>query len=1364
MNWKINKIGLINFWLYDHEEFQFSEGRLLLRGTNGSGKSVTTQSIIPLLLDGNKSPERLDPFGTRARRIENYLLGDNDDRDESTGYLYMELTRGESGLITVGMGLRARRGKPLDFWGFCITDGRRIGVDFHLYKDLDVRIPLSRIELRNAISGGGEFYDTQKEYMAMVNRHIFGFSDLDDYDQLIRILIQLRSPKLSKDFKPTAIYEIMNNSLQTLSEEDLRPLSNAIEAMDNIQIQLDGLKSAKTAMDRMQNVYGKYNRFILSRKAGCYAEAYTGYTEGLKAVQNMNADIEDSRSKLIREEGLQAEYEAKTSRLTARLGDLSDNEIRKMTDELLSLEEQIKQQTQIMEDKRAVHQKKEQEWKNGSYKKKELQNRSDMIEAEIEKAISLLDELNEEILFYEHETFLEDIREKPDDEAAFFRTGEELSRYQEKIDAVLAALKEQNERERQYGKALEEQAAAQEEAEKARNDYAQAQDLEYQTRDEMIESLYGWSKENHELLLEPDELQRIARRISAYMGTDDKGEILDGIREKRELMQGALDKEINRLRFQYEQKNTSCREKEEELEQWQSKQEPEPERKEKTVSGRRLLEENNIAHIPFYRCVDFREGTDERLKGRIEEALSEMNLLDALVVAREDYPRAISLIKEGAGDNFIFPADLADTKPGKSLMEFLRTDGQCGALESQISKILESIAIDRSNSQNYLGDDGMYRMGLLQGIGSRNSRSRFIGRESRRRYKEEQINRLLEEIGLLQDEIETLDNALDDYNSRKEALDAEYKGFPSFYDLDAAIAQSKEFEYILNKKNSELEEKSGLAEAAGSFLKVARLKVRDLTAGMRLTATIEIYEQALEDVKEYTKTFNSLQNYSYRFVSCNGEINSMIRELDNLEQYMEEVMGDILRAEKQLKSCADRKEDIEEFLSRPESLRIAQEIKELKESLIELDKLRDDNIRSISTLIADIKHNTVRLEEMNEQLEQKKEKAELSRNYFGEELELGYCVSPEEAARHAEAYDMAKSLSGLLSPDEKSKSPEDYKSQLYDAYHKYGGQLAEYSAALDYLFDYGELGLDRRRYDITFKYNGKKINFNAMVKYLEMWIEEDENLLRQKDRELFEDILSNTLGSKLRARIAVSKDWVSKMNRLMEAMDTSMGLSFSLGWKAKSAESEGELDTKNIVDILNSDVELLTPGQRDAMVEHFRSKVRSYRLAAEENDWTRNYFEIMKDALDYRTWFEFKLSYTRTGEQKKELTDNAFSQFSGGEKAMAMYVPLFASVYSCYEGADSDCLRIISLDEAFAGVDDINISIMFKMLSSMRLNYIINSQVLWGCYETVDALSICELKRPNNADFVTIVRYHWNGKVREFDHGAIERQYKKQAV
>ena len=233
--WQANKIGLINFWYYDEQEFPFVKGRMLLRGSNGSGKSVTMQSVVPLLLDGNMSPERLDPFGSRDRKMSSYLLEEDDGRDERTGYLYLEFRRKESDTyLTIGMGIRARRGKPLDKWYFGLTDGRRIGKDFFLYKETDEKVTLSRKELENRIQGGGQVFDRQIEYMEFVNRQVFGFETVEEYKEMIDLLIQLRTPKLSKDFKPSVINDILSDSLQPLSDEDLRPMSEAIENMDTM--------------------------------------------------------------------------------------------------------------------------------------------------------------------------------------------------------------------------------------------------------------------------------------------------------------------------------------------------------------------------------------------------------------------------------------------------------------------------------------------------------------------------------------------------------------------------------------------------------------------------------------------------------------------------------------------------------------------------------------------------------------------------------------------------------------------------------------------------------------------------------------------------------------------------------------------------------------------------------------------------------------------------------------------------------------------------------------------------------------------------------------------------------------------------
>ena len=134
--WQVNRAGLLNFWYYDEADFEFADGRLMLRGSNGSGKSVTMQSLVTVLLDGVTQARRLDSFGSRSRRMEDYLLGEPEISgvDERTGYLYFEYKKQQTEeYLTTGIGLHTKRGSGrLDFWGFLLKNGRRIGKDFEL--------------------------------------------------------------------------------------------------------------------------------------------------------------------------------------------------------------------------------------------------------------------------------------------------------------------------------------------------------------------------------------------------------------------------------------------------------------------------------------------------------------------------------------------------------------------------------------------------------------------------------------------------------------------------------------------------------------------------------------------------------------------------------------------------------------------------------------------------------------------------------------------------------------------------------------------------------------------------------------------------------------------------------------------------------------------------------------------------------------------------------------------------------------------------------------------------------------------------------------------------------------------------------
>ena len=362
--WQINKVGLLDFWYYDEEEFDFLDGRMLLRGANGSGKSVTMQSFIPLLLDGNMRPERLDPFGSRARKMENYLLEEGDEREERTGYLYMELKRMESEeYMTLGIGIRARKNKKLEAWYFCITDGRRIGKDLFLYKDVENKITCSKGELKYRIGDGGKVMETQGEYAQCVNRLLFGFETQEEYKELLELLIQLRTPKLSKDFKPTVINEILSSSLQTLSEDDLRPMSEAIENMDSLKTNLDTLNESIRAARQIERVYEQYNQIVLYDKALLFSDVVKSYENSVKNGKQIEKDLITYTGKLQEEE---QRYET----LKQEEEILKEEKISLDKSDAAQLKEQEKKLTEeLLEKQKEKEEKAEQE---SSKKEKEL--------------------------------------------------------------------------------------------------------------------------------------------------------------------------------------------------------------------------------------------------------------------------------------------------------------------------------------------------------------------------------------------------------------------------------------------------------------------------------------------------------------------------------------------------------------------------------------------------------------------------------------------------------------------------------------------------------------------------------------------------------------------------------------------------------------------------------------------------------------------------------------------------------------------------------------------------------------------------------------------------------------------------------
>ena len=220
--WQPLRLGLVNLYRFDDETFAFEDGRLLLRGNNGTGKSRILALTVPFLFDGQMEPHRVEPDGDTAKRIEwNLLLGKHDDR---LGYAWLELGRrkdgedGEDGevagaqFITIGCGMRATAGKGAPRRWFFVTD-QRIGDDLSLIADAGHA--LTRDRLIEAIGDRGQVLDTATDYRRVLDRTLFGLGE-HRYEALVDLLVQLRRPQLSRELDESLLSEALSEALPPL--------------------------------------------------------------------------------------------------------------------------------------------------------------------------------------------------------------------------------------------------------------------------------------------------------------------------------------------------------------------------------------------------------------------------------------------------------------------------------------------------------------------------------------------------------------------------------------------------------------------------------------------------------------------------------------------------------------------------------------------------------------------------------------------------------------------------------------------------------------------------------------------------------------------------------------------------------------------------------------------------------------------------------------------------------------------------------------------------------------------------------------------------------------------------------------------
>jgi hypothetical protein len=312
---KPSRAGVINIWDYVDEEWAFADGRLALRGHNGSGKTKALEVLFPFVLDGMADSRRLDPFSGENRTMKSNLLFRG--QESEYGYVWMEFARArvapttsgtgddKADTVTLIIGMRAHRSTDGVRMSFFVT-GKRVGVDFGLLS-ADSR-PLTERQLR-AVLEPDAWRRTATEYRDLVDNRLFGLGR-ERYAQLLDLLLALRRPLLAKDLDPAKVSDTLTSGLSPVDDDLVQQAARDFENLAAVQKLFDDLTAANAAVGEFRTHYEAYLRshvkFALDRvqarsdAAADHAERLAGAASARRvavgAERAAEADREASRS------------------------------------------------------------------------------------------------------------------------------------------------------------------------------------------------------------------------------------------------------------------------------------------------------------------------------------------------------------------------------------------------------------------------------------------------------------------------------------------------------------------------------------------------------------------------------------------------------------------------------------------------------------------------------------------------------------------------------------------------------------------------------------------------------------------------------------------------------------------------------------------------------------------------------------------------------------------------------------------------------------------------------------------------------------------------------------------------------------
>jgi uncharacterized protein (TIGR02680 family) len=1317
------RAGVIGLWDYSDAVFAFADGRLVLRGANGSGKTKALEVLFPFVLDGRLDPRRLDPFSGENRTMKANLLWRGGDTGHGYAWLEFALPDGTDDAaryVTVGVGLQGQRHRQSPRSWFFVADGR-VGEQIVLV-DPDGR-PRTRKGLA-ADLGDGVVMERASDHRRRVDEVLFGLGP-ERYEAMLDLVLTLRRPMLAKDLDPKTLSETLSRGLRPLDEDLIEQVARSFDDLEAVQRDLDRLIHADEATATFVTDYRGYLRTQARHRADHAIEALAAHRSAEQRRLTAEQALDEARAEEAMAEAEATSTDERLATGRARRDALKSSEAFRTAGQLQHLEQAVQDLDSEVERAEARAEQADEAAARASADRDRAVEQRRRADAEVARlAPRVLASATAAGATWSEG----DITDDPDELRQL--VGGRAAARRADLDAVRGLLDEMLEAERRVVTADEARDAA-EAAEADATDQLDAADrAAAEARAALHHDVDDWATSHAEVVAtdEADAIRDAIERLGED-GAPTLAEVWSARLEPRRSAAAAdratHEASVTALAEQVE----ALRERRRAIAEERDDAPPPP--------AWRTADRTDRAGAPLWRLVRFADDLAPSRAAAVEAALEAAGLLDAWV-------RPDGRVFSDEHDSHLVVGE-GPTAPGtRTLADVLIPEAQDHVDRQVVAAVLSAVRLrdEADVGTDHLPDraldaaasvtlDGRYQLGPLVGH-HRVDTPRYIGATARAAHRAERIAALDGELAELDAEV-----------SRTEALLAEVEAWL------AATARASD------------------ALPATSTL-LTQLRQRDVAAGRHqqarqaLTDATANAEAARRAANDHRQAFQSAARSRSLPVTREG-IDEVATALSRFETDGAELVAAVTQAVTRAEAESAASRHVEHAHATAEAgRRDVQERRQRRDARqVELTTLQERMGADVQSVLADLRavEDDIRASETARTAAQDRVRdAAAARGQAEGEVgaageALASTIERVRDAHHRLTVLTRPDLAGPLRLEVPDDADED---ALLDAIDRLvvgvSGADERRKAAqtrittsleeLDHALGSGY----RPSWDVqddvivvTIADDLGERSVAAFADELAGQRSDQEALLTARERAVFEDALLTSVCGQIHDRTQATRDLVATMDQEMRARRLSSGQTVGVAWRA---DDTATAEWKQVHRLLDQDPAHFGPDQLEALRRHFSTEIKAARAA----DPQAPYRELLAEVLDYRRWRRFELFLVEADGSQALLTRARHARLSGGEKAASLHLPLFAAAHAAFAAGDPTCPRLLALDEAFAGIDDRGRSELLSLSVAFDLDLFMTGFDLWAVDRAVPGVAHYDLLHLADDHAVSSLLVLWTGE------------------